>query len=83
MTRGDIVLADEDGLLFLAGGHLDDALTAARSIWQTERRQAALIKDGKTLREQLRFREYPAKRESDPTYTFRRHLRNLGAAIEE
>jgi len=41
------------------------------------------VKSGNTLREQLRFKEYLAKRESDPSYTLRKHLRILGRAIEE
>jgi 4-hydroxy-4-methyl-2-oxoglutarate aldolase len=83
VVRGDAVFADDDGALFVAEQHLDEVLTTARTIWQTERRQAACVKDGETLREQLRFEEYLEKCKSDPAYTFRQHLRILGGAIEE
>ena len=36
-----------------------------------------------TLRDQLQFSSYRAKRASDPSYTFRAHLREIGGAIEE
>jgi hypothetical protein len=49
----------------------------------TERRQASEVRAGRTLREQLRFDEYIARRRSDPSYTFRVHLREIGGAIEE
>ncbi len=83
VEREDIVFADDDGVLFVAEEHLEEVLTTARAVWQTERQQAAALKAGKTLREQLQFREYLAKRENDPAYTFRKHLRILGGAIEE
>jgi len=79
----DVVLADDDGVVFVAGGRAADVSNTAREIRETERRQATDIARGKTLREQLRFREFLAKRENDPSYTFRKHLRGLGGAIEE
>jgi len=83
VIRGDAVFADDDGVLFVAEQHLDEVLATALTIWHTERQQAADVKDGRTLRQQLRFDEYLKKRESDPDYTFRKHLRILGGAIEE
>lgn len=83
VTRDDIVLADDDGVMFVAELHLQNVLATAGTIWQRERRQAEEVKAGKTLREQLRFKEYLAKRNGDSTYTFRKHLRALGGAIEE
>ena len=83
VARTDIVFADDDGVLFVIGERAEDALEKARAIWETERRQADDVGEGKSLREQLRFREYLAKREKDPSYTFRKHLRILGGAIEE
>jgi 4-hydroxy-4-methyl-2-oxoglutarate aldolase len=79
----DFTFADDDGVLFVAEQHLEEVLALARSIWHTERQQATAIKAGKTLREQLRFSEYLAKRKNDPAYTFRQHLRSIGGAIEE
>jgi 4-hydroxy-4-methyl-2-oxoglutarate aldolase len=36
-----------------------------------------------TLRQQTAFDDYLARRAADPSYTFRRHLRRIGGAIEE
>jgi regulator of RNase E activity RraA len=38
---------------------------------------------GQTLRQQTAFGEYLARRAAEPSYTFRRHLRQIGEAIEE
>lgn len=81
--RDDHAFADDDGVLFVATQRLEEVLRTAHAIWQTERQQAAAVKAGKTLREQLRFREYLARRNVDPSYTLRKHLRALGGAIEE
>lgn len=81
--KEDVVFADDDGVIFVAGEHLEKLLSTAVDVWQTERRQAEAIKSGKTLREQLRFEEYLSKRSAEPGYTFRRHLRQIGGAIEE
>jgi regulator of RNase E activity RraA len=81
--REDTVFADADGVLFAPGQRAEDILSTAQKIWQTEQRQAEALRAGTTLREQLRFYVYLAKRASDPAYTFRRHLREIGGAIEE
>ena len=60
-----------------------EALVTARQIWQTERDQARLIREGQTLRQQTAFDDYLARQAADPSYTFRRHLRSIGGAIEE
>ena len=79
----DIVFADDDGCAFIDAGAAGQILETARSIWQRERAQADAIRSGTTLRSQLRFADYLAKRAADPSYTFRKHLRILGGAIEE
>ncbi len=81
--RDDFVFADDDGVIFVSGDRIADVASTAHSIWETERRQATEIKAGNNLRQQLQFSEYLAKRASDESYTFRKHLRALGAAIEE
>ncbi|MEW6530112.1 MAG: RraA family protein [Thermodesulfobacteriota bacterium] len=81
--REHFVFADDDGVLFVPQARLQDVLSIARSIRETERRQAAAISEGRTLREQLRFSEYLANRKADSSYTFRAHLRKIGGAIEE
>lgn len=79
----DIVFADNDGVIFTPSKNVDEILFTARSIQETERRQAKEIREGKKLRDQLRFEEYLKKHKADPSYTFRRHLREIGGAIEE
>jgi regulator of RNase E activity RraA len=81
--RDDFVFADDDGVIFVSGERIADVASTAHSIWETERRQATEIKAGNNLRQQLQFDDYLAKRASDESYTFRKHLRALGGAIEE
>ncbi|KQR17367.1 RraA family protein [Cellulomonas sp. Leaf334] len=82
VTADDVVLADDDGAVFVPlDGAAEVAVVAAR-IRDTERHQAALMEGGTTLREQTRFDDYLAARERDGV-TFRQHLRSLDAAIEE
>jgi regulator of RNase E activity RraA len=83
VTNADVVFADDDGCVFIHAESAGDVLESAREIWQRERAQADAIQSGKTLRSQLRFADYLAKRAGDPSYTFRKHLRILGGAIEE
>lgn len=82
VTRDDVVLADDDGVLFLPLDGIEEIAAAAERIRDTEREQAALLRQGTSLREQLRFAEYLASRDRDGT-TFRQHLRTIGGAIEE
>jgi regulator of RNase E activity RraA len=79
----DVVLGDEDGVLFVPAADCDDLLTRAEAIRDTERRQAELIREGTPLRSQLHFGTYLARRRQDPSLSFRDHLRAVGGAIEE
>jgi len=79
----DVVFADDDGCVFIDGNSADGVLESGRDIWERERAQANAIRSGETVRTQLRFADYLAKRATDPNYTFRKHLRILGGAIEE
>jgi len=83
VSAGDVVFADDDGVLFVAAERAAQVLVTARQIWQTERDQARLIREGQTLRQQTAFDDYLARQAADPSYTFRRHLRSIGGAIEE
>jgi 4-hydroxy-4-methyl-2-oxoglutarate aldolase len=83
VSSDDVVFGDDDGVLFVAAAQAEQVLATARQIWQTEREQARRIRAGQTLRQQTAFDEYLARRGADPAYTFRRHLRRVGGAIEE
>jgi 4-hydroxy-4-methyl-2-oxoglutarate aldolase len=83
VTAQDIVVGDDDGVLFITAGRAAEVLATAYEIWQTEREQARRIRSGQSLRQQTAFDDYLAQRAADPSYTFRRHLRRIGGAIEE
>ncbi|SCL36711.1 Regulator of RNase E activity RraA [Micromonospora nigra] len=79
----DVVLADDDGVLFVPAERLAEVLATAERIAATEREQARRIRAGETLRAQTAFADFLAERAADPSLTFRRHLRRIGGAIEE
>ena len=83
VTRDDVIFADEDGCVFMPAESVDQVIKSARDIWETERKQADRIKAGETLRQQLQFAAYLKRRSSDPSYTFRQHLRGIGGEVEE
>jgi 4-hydroxy-4-methyl-2-oxoglutarate aldolase len=83
VTAHDIVVGDDDGVLFVTAERAAEVLATANEIWQTEREQASEIRSGQSLRQQTDFDDYLAQRAADPSYTFRRHLRRIGGAIEE
>jgi regulator of RNase E activity RraA len=83
VDSNDVVFGDDDGVLFVQSSAIENVLEAAKAIWNVERKQAELIQAGKKLSEQLDFDSYLAKRNSDPSYTLRKHLRERGAAVEE
>jgi regulator of RNase E activity RraA len=82
VTRDDVVFGDEDGVVFIPAERVDELLTLAESIRETERNQASQIHAGTSLREQVRFDEYLAQR-TTRGLTFREHLRAIRGAIEE
>ena len=83
VTREDVVLADEDGAIFVPADRLEELFGLAESIRDTERRQADAIRAGRSLREQVSFAQYLERRAADPSLTFRQHLRAVRGAIEE
>jgi regulator of RNase E activity RraA len=83
VSREDLVLGDDDGVLFLPSPQAEEIFTLAETIRDTERRQAERIRSGASLRTQVQFRAYLAKRENTPSLSFREHLRTVGGAIEE
>jgi regulator of RNase E activity RraA len=82
VTDADLVVADDDGVLFLPAERAAEIVALAETIRDTERRQAARIRDGVSLRQQVRFSRYLARRQQEPALTFREHLRDVGGAIE-
>jgi len=83
VTARDVVFGDADGLLFVAADRVEQVLETARQIWRVEREQAEQIRAGRTLRQQTEFEDYLRRRVQDSQYTFRRHLRRIGGAVEE
>ncbi len=82
VTRNDIVFADIDGVIFVSQEYCGEVINTAKSIWQTERKQAENLVAGQTLYIQLKYDEYIHKRSKDPKYTFRQHLKDIDGAIE-
>lgn len=81
--REDLVLGDDDGVLFVLATRAVDIFTLAETIRETERHQAERIRAGVSLRSQVHFDTYLAQRQQTPSLTFRDHLRAVGGAIEE
>jgi regulator of RNase E activity RraA len=79
----DLVMGDDDGVIFVPGSRAEDIFTLAESIRDTERLQAERIRAGVSMRSQVRFDDYLAQRQLNPSLTFRDHLRAVGGAIEE
>ncbi len=82
VTADDVVFGDDDGVVFALLQDVEDIITVARTIAETEEKQAQKVQNGKTLSEQFKFDEYLKKRGKDPAYSFRQHLKKIGAAIE-
>jgi regulator of RNase E activity RraA len=82
VTRDDFVFADLDGVVVIATADLPRVVDAARDIATREQAQAARLLRGERLRDQLQLDTYVTRRQAEPTYTFRDHLRSLGGAIE-
>jgi regulator of RNase E activity RraA len=83
VRREDLILGDDDGVLFVPAACAVDLFTLAETIRDTERRQAERIRAGISLRRQVQFDTYLAQRQQTPSLTFRDHLRAVGGAIEE
>ncbi|MEV8221109.1 RraA family protein [Dietzia maris] len=82
VTLEDFVFGDDDGVLFLPLDRARDIVELATQIRNTERHQAAHMRRGTSLREQLHFTEFLDSRQQRGT-TFREHLRRTGGEIEE
>jgi 4-hydroxy-4-methyl-2-oxoglutarate aldolase len=82
VTRADVVVADDDGVVFVDSASWPAVEAAARNIVADESRQAELIAAGTALRSQLDFAGYLTRRAAEPAYTLRQHLQERGGAIE-
>ncbi|OKK21801.1 dimethylmenaquinone methyltransferase [Streptomyces sp. CB00455] len=82
ITGEDFVLGDDDGVLFLPLDRAAEIAETATSIRDIERHQAARMRLGTSLRDQIRFDGYLTARERDGV-SFRAHLRSVGGAVEE
>jgi regulator of RNase E activity RraA len=78
VTSDDIVFGDDDGVLFVPASDAGALIEKARGIRDVERAQADRVRQGESLRGQLRFGEY-----LESGLTFREHLRKIGGAVEE
>ncbi|GLY50073.1 RraA family protein [Lentzea sp. NBRC 102530] len=78
VTSDDVVFGDDDGVLFVPAAEAGALIEKARGIRDVERAQADRVRQGESLRSQLRFGEYLAS-----GVTFREHLRRIGGAVEE
>jgi regulator of RNase E activity RraA len=83
VSRDDVVLGDDDGVLFVPAARAEEVFSIAEGIRDTERGQADRMRNGMSLREQVQFGEYLAERSRNPALTFREHLRAVRGAIEE
>lgn len=78
VTSDDVVFGDDDGVLFVPADQVETLLAKAAGIRDVERAQAERVRQGESLRSQLRFDEYLSS-----GLTFREHLRKIGGAVEE
>jgi regulator of RNase E activity RraA len=82
VTRDDVIFADVDGIVVVAEAELMRVVEAARDIAMREQAQSTRLLKGERLRDQLQLENYLARRATDPSFTFRDHLKTLGGAIE-
>jgi len=82
VTDDSHILADDDGILVIANANWDAVAAAALEIQAVETAQAELMREGRSLREQLDFTEYLRKQALDPSLSLRQHLVDLGKAVE-
>ena len=78
----DVAFGDDDGVLFVPVARVEEVLAFAETIRNTERKQAEQIRNGVSLRSQVRFEDFLARRSTEPSLTLREHLRDVGGEIE-
>jgi regulator of RNase E activity RraA len=78
VERGDWVVADYDGVLFVSREEVDRVLSTAEEIQAAEQAQVAKIRSGTSLREQLQFDRYLEQKREEPSLTLGEHLKRIG-----
>ena len=79
----DIVIGDDDGVIFVPRARAEAVARSARDIRAEELADARAMRRGISLRQQVRFSEYIAERKSNPKLTLRDHLRRIEGATME
>lgn len=82
VTADDLVVLDQDGALVVRPDRRGELLALAASIRDTEAAQAVRMREGVSLRAQVRYDEYRERQRQEPGLTLREHLRDVGGAIE-
>lgn len=82
VTKLDFVVADSNGVLFVAEEALEEVVSAAIAYRDREARQLAAMHEGTSYRQQVNFSAYLARRAEQPGYGFRQHLKEIEAAGE-
>lgn len=82
VTPDDYMFADDDGVAVVATANLSRVIEAAKDIAAREGAHAERLMKGELLRSQFQLHQYVTKRQADPAYTFRDHLKSFGGAIE-
>jgi 4-hydroxy-4-methyl-2-oxoglutarate aldolase len=82
VTLDDYVFADDDGVVVVSTADVGRVVDAAKDIAQREGAQAVRLMKGELLRQQLDLEKYVSRRQADPDFTFREHLKSFGGAIE-
>ena len=80
--QDDYLFADEDGVVVVATRELERIVETAKDIASREGAQAARLLKGELLRAQFDLEKYVSRRNADPSYSFREHLKGFGGAIE-
>jgi regulator of RNase E activity RraA len=82
VVPGDLVIGDDDGVLFVGATRRDEVLELAGQIFAVESAQAERMRSGISLRSQLDYAAYRARQAAEPGYSLRDHLRERGGAVE-
>jgi regulator of RNase E activity RraA len=73
----DVVMGDEDGVLFLPLQRLNEIADCAVRIRDSEKIQSGNMRQGVSLRSHTKFSEFLSERSLDPSLTFQQHLRRI------